>query len=123
MLAEFRNLGGGSRSGWGLRESGAGWAGIGKEYPDEVVALFAGIAASVDAVDFQRLLGDERGDQLALAGVGVEPPAVVGTFDLSAVEVSAGKRHAAVPAGVPQSAGVGLLVASYQQALFQPEPL
>src|SRR5260370_8259564 len=105
MLAEFRNLGGGSRSGCGLRESGAGWAGIGKEYPDEVVALFAGIAASVDAVDFQCLLGDERGDQLALAGVGVEPPAVVGTFALSPVQVSPAKRHAPVRHCVPQRDG------------------
>src|SRR6266403_3183304 len=119
MLAEFRNLGGGARSGRGLRESGAGWAGIGNENPDEIVALFAGIAAGVDAVDFQRLIGDERRDQLALAGVGVESPAVVGTFDLLAVEVSAGKRHAAMRAGVAQSEGLAWLVASHYQWLFE----
>src|ERR1700730_1843393 len=108
-LAEFRNLRGGS--GRGLRESRAGWAGIGNEDPDEVVVFLAGIAAGVDAVDFQRLLGDERRDQLALAGVGVESPAVVGALDLLAVEVSAGKRHAAVRAGVAQSEGLALWVA------------
>src|SRR5438445_550526 len=118
VLAEFRNLGGGGRSGRGLGKSRAGWAGIGNEDPDEIVALFAGIAAGVDAVDLQRLLGDERGDQLALAGVGVESPAVVGTFDLLAVEVSAGKRHAAVRAGVARSEGLALLVASNYQWLF-----
>src|ERR1700730_8883456 len=65
MLAEFWNLGGWSGRGRGLRESGAGWAGIGNEDPDEVVAFLAGIATGVDTVDFQRLLGDERRDQLA----------------------------------------------------------
>src|SRR6266404_2357390 len=106
MLAEFWNLGGGRGRERGLRESGAGWAGIGNEDPDEIVALFAGIAASVDAVDFKSLLGDERRDQFALAGVGVESPAVVGAFDLLAVEVSAGKRHAAMRAGVAQGKGL-----------------
>src|SRR6202171_5779400 len=111
MLAEFRNLRGGSGSGCGLRESRAGWAGIGNEDPDEVVVFLAGIAAGVDAVDFQRLLGDERRDQLALAGVGVESPAVVGALDLLAVEVSAGKRYAGVRAGVAESEGLALWVA------------
>src|SRR6266853_4311150 len=119
VLAEFRNLWCGSGSGCGLRESGAGWAGIGYEDPDEVVAFFAGIAAGVDAVEFQRLIGDERRDQLALAGMGVESPAVVGTFDLLAVEVSAGKRHTAVRAGVAQGEGLAWLVASHYQWLFE----
>src|ERR1019366_9831938 len=108
MLAEFRNLGGGSRSGRGLRESGAGWAGIGDEDPEEVVALFAEITAGVDAVDFQSLIGDERRDQLALAGMGVESPAVVRAFDLLAVELPAGKRHAAMRAGVAQGKSLAL---------------
>src|ERR1700675_609386 len=112
VCAEFRNLGGGSGSGCGLGKSRAGCAGFGNEDPDEVVELFAGIASGVDAVDLQSLLGDERRDQLALAGVGVESPAVVGAFDLLAVEVSAGKRHAAVRAGVAQSEGLAWSVAS-----------
>src|ERR1035441_6000196 len=100
MLAEFRNLWGGSRRGRGLRKSGAGRAGIRYKDPDEIVALFAGVAAGVDAVDFQILLGDQRRDQFALSGAGVESPAVVRAFDLLAVECSAGKRHAAMRAGV-----------------------
>src|SRR6266446_9586325 len=119
MLAELWNLGCGSGRGCGLRESGADRAGIGNEDPDKVVALFAGIAAGVDAVDFQSLLGDKRRDQLALAGVGVESPAVVGAFDLLAIEVSAGKRHAAMRAGVAQSEGLAWLVASHYQWLFE----
>src|SRR5258708_32858897 len=82
MVAEFRNLGGRSGRGRGLRESSAGWAGIRNEDPNEVVALFAGIAAGVDAIDFQSLLGDERRDQLALTGAGVKSPAGVRPFDL-----------------------------------------
>src|SRR5260370_23356659 len=77
MLAEFRNLRRGSRRGRGLRESGAGWAWVGNEDPDEIIALFAGITARVDAIELQSLIGDERRDQLALAGVGAESPPVV----------------------------------------------
>src|SRR6266436_3785886 len=119
VLAEFRNLRRGGGRGFVLRESGAGWAGIRNEHPDEVVPFFAGIAAGVDAVDFQSLIGDERRDQLALAGVGVESPAVVGAFDLLSVEVSAGKRHAAMRAGVAQSEGLAWSVASHYQWLFE----
>src|ERR1035438_612535 len=87
MLAELRNLRRGSGGGRRLRKSRAGWAGIGNEDPDEVVALFAGRAAGVDAVDLQSLLGHQGWDQLALAGVDVESPAMVGAFDLLAVEL------------------------------------
>jgi hypothetical protein len=61
---------------------------------------------------FKVCSGDERRDQLALAGVGVESPAVVRAFDLLAVETSAGKRHAAMRAGVAQGEGLALPVAS-----------
>ena len=63
------------------------------------------IAAGVDAVDLQFLIGGERGDELALAGVSVKPPAVIAAFHLLAIEVAAGKRHAAVRAGVMQCKG------------------
>src|SRR6266849_4539051 len=119
MLAEFRNLRRGSGRGRGLRESGARWAWVGNEDPDEVIALFAGIAAGVDAVDLQRLIGDERRDQLALARVGVKSPPVVGTFDLLAVELSIGKRHPAMRAGVAQGERLALSVASDNQRLFE----
>jgi hypothetical protein len=56
---------------------------------------------------------------LALAGVGVESPAVVRAFDLLAVELSAGKRHTAMRAGVAQGKGLAVLVASDQQGLFE----
>src|SRR6266478_1235538 len=111
MLAELWNLRCGSGRRCGLRESGAGRAWVRNEDPDEIVALFAGIAAGVDAVDFQSLLGDKRRDQLALAGVGVESPAVVGAFDLFAVELSTGKRHPAMRAGVAQGKGLALSIA------------
>src|SRR5208282_2194890 len=112
LLAELRNLRCGSRRGRGLREASTGRAGIGNVDPDEIVALFAGIAARVDAVDFQILLRHKRWDQLALAGVGVESPTVVRTFDLLAVELSAGERHAAMRTGVAQGKGLALPVAS-----------
>src|ERR1039458_6777591 len=44
---------------------------------------------------------------------------MVGAFDLLAVELSAGKRHAAVRAGVAQGKGFSLLVAPNCQGLFQ----
>src|SRR5580658_929279 len=119
MLAEFWNLRGGDGRGRLLRESGAGGAGIGNEDPNEGVALLARIAAGIDAVDFQSLLGNKRRDPLALAGVSVEPPAVVGAFDLLAVEVSAGKRHAAMRAGIAQSESFALPVASNDERLFE----
>jgi hypothetical protein len=51
--------------------------------------------------------------------VGVESPAVVRAFDLLAVELSAGKGHAAMGAGVAQGKGLALAVASDDQRLFQ----
>jgi hypothetical protein len=91
-----------------FRESGSGWAGVGDKHPHEVVSLLARIAAGVDAVDLQILIGDERRDQFALAGVGVESPAVVRAFNLLAVELPAGKRHAAMRAGVAQGKSLAL---------------
>src|SRR5229473_1561991 len=123
MLAEFRNLRGGSGRGCGLRESRTSRAWVGNEDPDEIIALFAGIAAGVDAVDLQSLIGDERRNQLALAGVGVEPPPVVGAFDLLAVELSIGKRHTAMRAGVAEGKGLALSVASNNQRLFEQHSL
>ena len=76
--------------------------GLRNEHPDIPIALLAGVAAGVDAVDFQILIGSQRRNHLALAGVGVEPPAVVAALHLLAVELAAGKRHAPVRAGVMQ---------------------
>jgi hypothetical protein len=68
---------------------------------------------------FKVLLRDQRRNQLALAGVGVESPAMVRAFDLFAVELSAGKRHAAMRTGVAQGKGLALPVASDYQGLFK----
>ena len=89
------------------------------EDPDEAVMLFAGVAAGVDAIDFEFLIGGERRNQLALAGVRVEAPAVVAAFDLIAVETSAGERHAAVRAGVLQCETTVLSVAPDDQRRLQ----
>ena len=51
--------------------------GIGNKYPDEIVALFAGIASCIDAIDLQFLIRDQRWNQATLSGVHVEAPAVV----------------------------------------------
>jgi hypothetical protein len=70
-------------------ESGAGWPRIGNVDPDKIVALFAGITAGVDAINFQILFRDKRRDEFALAGVSVELPAMIRALDLLAVEASA----------------------------------
>jgi hypothetical protein len=44
---------------------------------------------------------------------------MVGAFDLLAVELSAGKRHAAMRAGVAQGKGLAMLVASDDERLFE----
>ena len=71
-------------------------AGLGNENPDEAVVFLAGIAAGVNAIDFELLVRSQRRNQLALSGVRVESPAVVAAFDLLAIELTAGKRHAAM---------------------------
>src|SRR5271156_2190413 len=119
MLAEFRSFGRRICGRRALRKSGAGWARIGNKNPDEVVSLLAGIAASVDSVDFQILLGDERRDQFALTRLRVEFPAVVRAFNLLAVEFSAGKRHAAMWTSITQRKRQALLVASDYEGLFE----
>ena len=69
---ELLDLRGWLGSFFGLGETRARRAGIRYVDPDKTVLLFAGIAAGVDAVDFQVLVSGERGDELALAVVGVE---------------------------------------------------
>src|ERR1700691_2761223 len=69
---------------------------VGNEDPEVIVELFAGVSPGVDTIDLEVLVGGERGNELALSAVGVEPPAVVATFELLTVETTVGKRHAAV---------------------------
>jgi hypothetical protein len=91
-------------------ESGSCRDGLGHEHPDEVVVLFTGVAACVDAVDLQFLIGRQRWDELALAAMGLEPPAVVTAFKLGAVEATAGEGHATMRAGVLQGERTSLQI-------------
>jgi len=74
--------------------------------------FFAGIAAGEDAIDLQGLIVSERRNQLALAVVHVELPAMVGALQIFSVELSAIQGHAAMGAGIAQSEGVSLAVAA-----------
>ena len=74
--------------------------------------LFAGIAAGIDAVNLQLLVRGERRNELALAGMSVESPAVIAAFHLLAVKVAVGKRHAAMRTGVMQRKRAALAIAS-----------
>ncbi len=74
--------------------------------------LFAGIAARINAFNLQLLVGGERRDELALAGMSVKPPAVIAAFHLLAVKVAVGKRHAAMRTGVMQRKRAALTIAS-----------
>ena len=103
----------------GLGESRALRAGIGNVDPDETILLFAGIAAGVDAVDFEILIGGERRDELALAIVRVELPAVVGALKILSVETAAVERHAAMRTSVAQSEGMAVAVAADDERNLQ----
>ena len=71
--------------------------------PDVVVVLFAGIAASVDAIYAQLLVCSQRRNELALAGMRFELPAMVTALHPLAVEPAMGKRHTAMWTGIMQS--------------------
>jgi hypothetical protein len=81
--------------------------------------LFTSVTAGVDAIDFQILISGERWDQLALAVVNVELPAVVSAFKVLAVEASAVEGHAAVRAGVAQGERLSEAVASNDEGDFE----
>jgi len=100
---------------WGLGgrcESCAGRGRIGNVDPDKVVLLFAVVASGVDAIDFQILIGGERGDELALAVVHVELPSVISALEIFAVEAAAVEGHTAMRAGVAQGEGLAEAVAA-----------
>ena len=81
--------------------------------------FFAGIAAGVDAIDFEILIGGERRDQLALAVVDVELPAVISALEIFSVEAAAVQRHAAMRAGVAQGEGLSQAVAADDERNFE----
>ena len=93
-------------------ESRAGRCRIGDEDPDETVLLFAGVIAGMDAIDFQVLIGGEGGDELALAVVDVELPAVVSALEILSVEAAAVEWHAAMWAGIAQGERLSEAVAA-----------
>jgi len=119
FFAEFFNLRGGVGRLGGRGESCAGRGRIGDVDPEEPVLLLAGVAAGVDAVDFESLIGGERRDQLALAVVDVELPAVVSALEIFSVKSAAVQRHTAMGAGVAQSERLALGVAAQDQRDFE----
>jgi hypothetical protein len=81
--------------------------------------FFAGVAAGVDAIDFERLIGGERGNEFALAVVDIELPAVVSALEILAVESAAVEGHAAMGAGVAQGEGLSDSVATNDERNLQ----
>ena len=92
---------------------------LGNKHPNIVVMLFAGIRPCINAVDLEVLVGGERGDELALSAMGIERPAVVAAFELLAVEVAVGKRHAAVRTSVAQGEDLALTITAENQGSFE----
>ena len=101
------------------RKSCALRSGIRDEGPDKTVALFAGVTASVDAIDFQILIRGERRDGLALAVVNVKLPAVVGALEIFAIEFAAVQRHAAMWTGIAHDEGAAFAVSANDQRKLQ----
>src|ERR1700733_11209403 len=75
---------------------------IREERPDVAVALLAGKTPGVDSFAFEFGILAERRDGLALPGVRLELPAVVGALYVLAVELAERKRKRAVRADVAQ---------------------
>jgi hypothetical protein len=104
-------------------ESGSRRDRLWDENPDKVVVLLTGVAACVDAIDLQFLIGRQRWDELALAAAGLEPPAVVTAFKLRAVEATAGEWHASMRAGVLQGEHTSLQVPAEDKRRFEQQRL
>ena len=110
------------RSGLGslvrLREACTLRARIRDEYPYKVVLLFARITSRIDAIDFHRLIGSERGNQLALSVVRIELPAVVGALEILAIKLARVEGHPAMRTGVAESKWMsGAVAADHQRNL------
>jgi len=87
--------------------------------PDEAVLLFAGIAACIDAIHSQFLIGGQRRNELALSIVNVKFPPVVRAFEFLPVEFSAVQRHPAVGTGVTQREWMARTIAPDDQRNFK----
>jgi hypothetical protein len=103
----------------GLGEACALRSGIGDVDPDKTVLLFAGIAAGIDAIELESLIGSERGDEVTLSVVHIELPSVIRAFEILAVELAAVERHTAVGAGVAKSEGVALAITTDDEGKLQ----
>ena len=75
--------------------------------------LLAGEIAGVDTVNLQRLIGGERRNELALAGVGVKGPPVITAFQLLPVKPAIRKRHPAMRTSILQGERVPMAVAAH----------
>ena len=117
--AEFLDLRSGLGSFCSRGESRARRRGVGNENPNKTVLFFAFIAAGIDAIHFEILIGGERRDQLALAVVDVERPAVVSTLEIFSVESAAVQGHAAMRARVAQCERLSHAVAAEDQRDLQ----
>src|SRR6185437_16155956 len=92
---------------------------LGDKHPNIIFAFLAGIAAGINTVHLELLIGRERRNQLTLATVSIKLPAVVATFDLFSVKTPAMQRHAAMWAGILQRERAAFLVSSDDQRQLQ----
>src|SRR5439155_10021077 len=95
------------------------WRKFGDEHPHVVIVLLACKAAGVDAINLQRLIGGERRNELALAGVSVECPPVIAAFELLAVKPAIGKRHTAMWTSVAKGERMPLAIPAENQWYFK----
>jgi len=100
-------------------ETSARRPGIRNVDPDEVILLFARIAAGVNAIDFELLIRGQGRDQLALTVMNVELPAVISAFQVFSIEMAAVERHTTVRAGIAQCEWLPHSIASNHQRDFQ----
>src|SRR5579872_1855680 len=73
----------------GFRESRTRGRWLGYEHPDIILVFLARIAAGIDAIDLQILIGCKRRDEFALAGVRIELPPVITALDLLSIKMPA----------------------------------
>src|SRR6516162_7774887 len=74
----------------GFRESCSRRWRIRDEHPDVVVLIAASVAAGVDAIDLQSLVGSKGRNESALSAVRIEPPAVIAAFEFAALQATVG---------------------------------
>src|SRR5271170_5374855 len=93
-----------------FRKTGTWRRRFGYENPNVAVVLLAGITPGVDPIHFQFLIGSQRRNELALAGVSIELPAVVAALQILSVKPPARERHTAVRTGIAQGKRLSLAI-------------